>query len=277
MQPLKKFFVFIGRTVKRIKMKTAIITLLLAIAALTSCTVLLDCIEGNGDMKTEARSATSFTAIANETSFHVIYVKGDEHTITVEAESNILPYIETDITGGSLEIRTTRGTHCLRYNTQPVITVTAPLISELVNAGSGDMVAGPLEGEDVKIIASGSGEITAGDISGGDVSVVVSGSGNVGTGAIVSATIKSTLSGSGDLTMRGVAASARYVVSGSGSIFSENLVTEAAVVTMSGSGSVYATVNDHLDAVISGSGNIYLHGDPQVNVTRTGSGRIINL
>jgi len=258
-------------------MKRVLITGTIFLAALTSCTTLFDCIEGNGDLKSEERSAASITAIANETSFHVIYVKGEEHNIRVEAESNLLPYIETEISGGALEIRTTRGTHCLRYSTQPVITVTAPRISELVNAGSGDIVAGPLEGEEVKLIVSGSGGITAGEIAGDDVSVIVSGSGNVMTGKIVTSSIKATMSGSGDLTVSGEAVSARYIVSGSGPVFSGNLVTDEAIVTISGSGSVYTTVNDNLDAIISGSGNIYLGGNPQVSLTRTGSGRIINL
>jgi hypothetical protein len=259
-------------------MKTGIITILPAIVALASCTVIVDCIEGNGNITTEEREATSFNAIANETSFHVVYIQGAEYSITVEAESNIMPYIETDIRGGALEISTVRGTHCLRYGTQPVITVTAPIISELVNAGSGDIVAGNLEGEEVKIVASGSGDIFTGTVGGEDVSVVVSGSGNIMTDDIATSAFRATLSGSGDLTISGgETVTGRYVVSGSGSVFSVNLFMESAVVTMSGSGSVYATVDEQLDAVISGSGNIYLRGDPAVNLTRTGSGRVISL
>lgn len=249
----------------------------MGMVALASCSIIVDCIDGNGDLKSEERTVTSFTALANETSFHVVYVKGTEHSVTVEAESNILPYIETRVTGGALEVGTIRGIRCLRCNTQPVITVTAPYISELVNAGSGDIVAGDLEGEDVKLVASGSGNIFAGDVAGEDVSVVVSGSGNIRTDEISSKTFKATLSGSGDLTVSGTTVGSRHVVSGSGSVYSSNLVTNTAVVTMSGSGSVHTTVDDRLDAVISGSGNIYLIGSPQISVTRTGSGRVIHL
>jgi hypothetical protein len=258
-------------------MKTGIITILTGMVALASCSIIVDCIDGNGDLKSEERTVSSFTAIANETSFHVVYVQGTGHSVTVDAESNIIPYIETRVTGGALEINTIRGTHCLRSNTQPVITVTAPYISELVNAGSGDIVAGDLEGEDVKLVVSGSGNIFAGTVAGEDVSVVVSGSGNIQTGEISSTTFKATLSGSGDLTVSGTAVESRYVVSGSGSVYSANLVTKIAIVTMSGSGSVHTTVDDRLDAVISGSGNIYLNGSPQLNLTRTGSGRVIHL
>lgn len=258
-------------------MKKGFITILPVFVALASCTAILDCIEGNGNVRTEEREASSFNAIANETSFHVVYVQGAEYSITVEAESNIMPFIETNIRGGALEINTVRGSHCLRYGTQPVITVTAPIISELVNAGSGDIVAGNLAGEEVKIVASGSGDIFTGTVGSEDVSVVVSGSGNIMTDDINTTAFRATLSGSGDLTISGETVTGRYVVSGSGSVFSVNLVMESAVVTMSGSGSVYTTVNDQIDAVISGSGNIYLRGDPAVNLTRTGSGRVINL
>lgn len=246
-------------------------------AALSSCTIIVDCIEGNGDIKSEERTVSSFTAIANETSFHVVYIRGSETNITVEAESNILPYIETRVTGGSLEIRTVSGTRCLRCGTQPVITVTAPLISGLVNAGSGDMVTGDLEGENVKLIVSGSGDISAGTVSADDIEIVVSGSGDISTDDISSSTFKAILSGSGVLKTSGMVTGGRYVISGSGSALSGDLAMKTAVMTLSGSGSVYATVDNSLNAVISGSGNIYLHGDPTVNLTRTGSGRVIYL
>ena len=259
------------------KMKKVIPAIILAMTTLAACSLFVDCIDGNGDLETEVRDAVPFTAIANETSFHVTYIQGDEYTITVEAESNILPYIETKIRAGALEISTIRSSHCLNYTRHPVITVTAPVISEIVSAGSGDFLSGDLSGTSVRIVSSGSGDITAGTLTGSEVSLVMSGSGNVMTDDIAATTMKATLSGSGDLTMTGEAVSSRYVVSGSGSVFSRYFATEAATVTMSGSGSVYTTVYDNLDAVLSGSGNIYLQGDPAINVTRTGSGQIIHL
>lgn len=258
-------------------MKKVIPAIILAMTTLAACSLFVDCIDGNGDVETEVRDAVPFTAIANEASFHVTFIQGPEYTITVEAESNILPYIETKIRGGALEIGTIRGTHCLNYTRHPIITVTAPVISEIVNSGSGDFLAGPLSGTSVMIVSSGSGDITAGTLTGSEVSIVMSGSGNVMTDDVAATTMKATLSGSGDLTMTGEAVSCRYVVSGSGSVFSRYFATDAATVTISGSGSVYTIIHDHLDAVLSGSGNIYLQGDPAISLTRTGSGQIIHL
>lgn len=258
-------------------MKKVIPAIILAMTTLAACSLFADCIDGNGDVQTEQRDATAFTAIANEASFDVKYIQGDDYSITVEAESNILPYIETKVRSGALEIGIIRGTHCLNYTRHPVITVTAPVISEIVNSGSGDFVAGPLSGDDVRIVNSGSGDITTETIAGDEVSIIMSGSGDVITDDIAATSFKATLSGSGDLTASGEAVTGRYVVSGSGNVFSRYFASNSATVTASGSGSVYLTVHNQLDAVLSGSGNIYLAGDPDINLTRTGSGRIIQL
>ena len=258
-------------------MKSGIIAIIMAITTLTSYTTFTDCVEGNGNMKTESRAAVPFTAIANDASFKVIYLEDDEYTITVEAESNILPYIETEIKRGALGIGTISGAPCLRYTTQPIITVTAPSIRELVSSGSGDIVAVHLDGEEVTLAASGSGDIIAGEITASETSIVISGSGNIMTDDIASKMVKATLSGSGNLAMSGRTVTSRYAVTASGSIYSRELVTDGATVTMVGSGTVYTAVKDHLDLVISGSGNLYLQGNPAVNITRSGSGQIINL
>jgi hypothetical protein len=256
-------------------MKKVVIFITMALVALPSCNLLFNCIDGNGDLKTEERAAGPFTAVSNTTSFQVIYVKSDEYSVTVEAESNIIPYIETDISRESLEVRTIRGSHCLRYTIRPVITVTAPFITDLVSSGSGDVVADSLEGEEIGIVSTGSGDILTGGISASDLSIMISGSGDVTTGQIDANTFAFTLTGSGDLDAIGEAPGGKYIISGSGCIYAEELTTGNAQMTISGSGSAYATVTVSLNATLSGSGNIYLYGDPDVNLVRTGSGVII--
>ncbi|NLE35857.1 MAG: DUF2807 domain-containing protein [Bacteroidales bacterium] len=258
-------------------MKKTIPAIIMAMVMLSACSLFFDCIDGNGDVQTEVRDAVPFTAIANETSFHVNYIQGDDYSIIVEAESNILPYIETKVRAGALEVSTIRGTHCLNYTRHPVVTVTAPQIDEIINSGSGDFVAGALAGSTVRVINSGSGDITTASMTGSEVSVIISGSGNLMTDDVAATTLKATLSGSGDLTMAGEAVTGRYILSGSGTLFARDVATESARVTISGSGSVYTTVSNDLEALISGSGNVYLQGDPEVSLTRTGSGRVIYL
>lgn len=263
---------------KKTFMKTHLLIILAIMTGIaSSCIMIGNCVDGNGNTITEERTVSTFTSVSNETSFEVIYRRSNVVSVTVEAESNIIPYIETDVHSGSLEVRTTRGTRCIDYTVKPVIVVTSPFVDELVNAGSGDIIAGPLEGEEVRIIVSGSGDIVTGSVSSTTSNLIISGSGELKTGAIETDDVKVTMSGSGNLETRGNTLTARYVLSGSGILFAENLVTDDANVTISGSGSVYTTVLQSLDAVLSGSGNIYLYGDPDVSVSRTGSGKVINL
>lgn len=259
-------------------MKTLTMALtILPAAIMTSCSILPDCIDGNGIVRSEVRTASQITAIANETSFDIVFVKGNETSLVVEAESNILPYIETEIKDNALNVSTVRGGWCLRYTSRPVITVTAPFISELVNAGSGDIIAGDLEAGNVRVIDSGSGDITTGSVGCTEASFIVSGSGNISSDAIDASSFRAVISGSGTLTIKGVTTISNIIVSGSGSLFGRELESSESQITISGSGSVYLTVLEYLEAVLSGSGNIYLSGEPSISLTRTGSGKIIKL
>lgn len=257
-------------------MKSRIILILAIFTfSLTACEFFFDCIDGNGNVQTEERAATSFNSIANETSFYVEYIESDVVSVTVEAESNIIPHIKTDIRNGCLEVSTTRGTGCVNYTVQPRVTITGPSVSELINSGSGDIVAGALTGEEVNIMSSGSGDITTGTVSCTSADLHLSGSGKIHTDAIEANDVRAYVSGSGDIETSGVSGTAKYYLSGSGKIDAEDLEVDDADITISGSGSVYTTVLKYLEASISGSGNVYLTGEPSVTLHRSGSGKII--
>lgn len=72
-------------------------------------------LEGNGDLQSEFRVASGFEEIASSGDFNVTITPGSKYSVEVNAESNILPYIETDVVGNTLKIRT-RGIHTLRQN-----------------------------------------------------------------------------------------------------------------------------------------------------------------
>ena len=77
------------------------------VAGLTSCFDDFG-IEGNGRLQTEERDAVYFDQVSSSGSFLVHVLPGDEPSIEVTAESNLLPYIETNIEGTRLTIKTRR-------------------------------------------------------------------------------------------------------------------------------------------------------------------------
>lgn len=61
-------------------------------------------VKGNGDVATEERDVRSFDGIKVCCSLTVEVAQGNNQSVRVEAESNLLPYIKTEVMGGRLEI-----------------------------------------------------------------------------------------------------------------------------------------------------------------------------
>lgn len=256
-------------------MNKFIVTGFIFLLSVTSCIKDLLCINGNSDLQTESRDAEAFNAILNVTAVDVIYHKADSISITVTAESNLLPHIITRTSDGRLEIRTDPKNACLDYNVKPVITISSPELNNLELTGSGTITADSLSGSTVSVKLTGSGDIQSAYISAGDVSYLVTGSGNSSHHKVLCQNADFTITGSGDLNVQGSGTDAKMKITGSGDIKAGDFHVSSANDIISGSGNIITYVEDILTASITGSGNIYLSGNPQVSQTITGSGRII--
>jgi len=255
--------------------KFTLILLIVTLITSSSCLRSLLCIRGDGEKITQRRRVTSFNEIANETSFDVIHKLSDTTGLSIEGEQNILHYIETNVYDGCLEISVSPGSICLDYNIRPVITVSSPHLEAVINSGSGDIIAGQVDGNFIKVKLTGSGDVNIDLAEGSSTEVILSGSGNLNIDQMLTGTIDVTLTGSGDMSTAGNCDDAHLKITGSGNIRGRYLETNTASIIISGSGSTYLNVSGYLNALISGSGNIYLTGDPQIDQTITGSGRII--
>jgi hypothetical protein len=254
--------------------KTLIISCVLAISA-TSCLKDLVCISGNGIVEHQRRPAREFHRIENSTSAEVIYKKADSVSISVLAETNIASHIVTETTNGVLEIRTEPGSVCFSHTQKPVITVTSPLVDDIVLTGSGGMIADSLAGNSVSIQLTGSGDISAGVITYTDLSIIVTGSGDIDIVKAAGEDSGMRITGSGDINIKGESDNGNLRISGSGDIHASDFLIMAATETISGSGDIHTRVANTLTATISGSGNIYLKGNPVITQVISGSGRII--
>ena len=238
-------------------MKTIKIPLLLAtIFLLTGTTSCFDemFVSGNGDLQTETRVAANFNEVSSSGDFQVTISPADTYSVEVSAESNLLPYIETDVVGNKLRIRT-RGLHTLRNHFPIQITIGTPV----------------LEGLNL----SGSGKIETGAFVNSSFSANVSGSGNIDT-QISTDHVKAVVSGSGTIFLQGDATSSSYVISGSGKIKSYDLQQNSCAVTISGSGDAFVNVTETLSANISGSGMVYYVGNPAIHTSISGSGSVVD-
>jgi hypothetical protein len=213
-------------------------------------------VRGNGVMKTETRPFSGFTGVGLGIPAKVEVKLGATEGITIEADENVLPLIDTRLKNGELTIKTVRDN--LDLDTKSIrIVVQAKTMNQLDLGGSGSISAEQLKGAKIVMNIGGSGSIEVKNLDADHVEIAIGGSGNVKFGG----------------TAKGVEAS----IGGSGNIVAPNFVADQAEITVAGSGDVTLGVRNKLEVTIAGAGVIGYYGDPKVSRTVLGSGVIKRL
>ena len=194
-----------------------------------------------------------FNGVVSKGNF-VVFVSFDTiPQVIVEAESNLLYYISTEVQGNNLVIKT-RNDRCIDQHMPIKVFVKTPQLSKLEICGSGS--------------------INSDDIFTNYVELEISGSGNISATTTVE-TIDAKISGSGNIYLNGNAHETEFKITGSGSIYSYDLFQEICFSTISGSGNIYVNVSEMLDVQIFGSGSVYYIGNPLIiNTSILGSGSV---
>jgi len=214
-------------------------------------------IKGSGNLKTETRSASQYNAISNSGAFSIDIQYGSSTSITIEADDNLLPYIETVVEAGELKVRGKKGYNLSSKNKMHV-TVSLTRLTALKLSGSGSI--------------KGDGDFS----NDGTTDIIISGSGHIKISFAKFNGLNTRISGSGSMKLAGKSgANINAVISGSGSIDAYEVSVSDVKATISGSGDIYVAPSKSLDAIISGSGNILYKGDA-VNVSKrtSGSGKV---
>ena len=226
---------------------------ILFLIAATSCIEEFN-IRGNGIEASQARTVSSFNKVKTSGNFDVHITKGDELEVLLNAEENILPYIETSVSDETLFIEI-HGVHNVNNRLPMNVYVTVP---ELLTAKQ-----------------SGSGTITTGYFSSDKMEFSISGSGSIS--AVVDANeVDASISGSGWMLIAGDANKSNLSISGSGNIDSSDLAVNNCNAQISGSGNIQVNAEKSIYAKISGSGNIYYTGNPVMELNISGSGKVIH-
>jgi hypothetical protein len=156
-------------------------------------------IVGSGTPASQERSVRGFTAIEIVGSADVDVTVGEDLSVVVEADDNILPLIETTVRGGTLIIRTKSNTS-ISPKLPVRVTVSVPSLDTARIKGSGNFTIVGLDAGSVQFELPGSGNITAqGEAE--HVTVSISGSGVVVCDALKAQSVDATINGSGDISV----------------------------------------------------------------------------
>ena len=124
--------------------------------SVTSC--INETIEGNGIPASEKRHTQTFNKVKSSGSFEVYIAHGDEHRVTVNAEENVLPFIETYVSNGKLILDIEDHTS-IRNDFPMEIFITTPELNGISLSGSGRISTDYFESNRLELLLSGSGDI----------------------------------------------------------------------------------------------------------------------
>jgi len=214
-------------------------------------------VKGDGKIVKEARPLESFDGIALAGPFELKLRQADTQRVELEADSNLLPLVETRIVSGAkgktLEVQVKKGYSV--YSKQPLrIAVDAATLRRLAIAGSGKAEIEALKTDKVDFSVAGSGTVLVPQLEAGSV--------------------KMSVAGSGDIRAAGKAAELEVSIAGSGDIRAFDLAGDEVKVSIAGSGDAEVQANKKLKISIAGSGDVRYTGAAEPSTSVAGSGSV---
>jgi hypothetical protein len=222
------------------------VPLLLLVAGCTATTA------GNGSSQTTMRTVGDFTQVQNNSSLAVTVTPGPT-SVSVTADSNLLPYITTVSNGGVLVIDQTQS---FRSSLPLRVAVTTPALTAISDEGAGSLGASGFTANDFTIDLSGAGAMNFQ----GTVAAL-----NLG------------LSGAGSMKLIGNATGLQATLDGAGSVDGTRFPIRGAAHTLlrgAGGASLVIQGDSSLEVDGAGSLNVALDGGT-TNFTVNGPGNII--
>ena len=236
-------------------MKKLLILLVLPAMLITSCRGIFGKkVNGDGNIKTESRSAGRFDNVDVSGSID-LYVKQDSASgVKVEADQNLMEYIEVFTEGDKLVVRSRKGFN-LRPSQDIKVYVSSPAFTKFELSGACDIFS--------------QNQIT----SSNDIEIGMSGSCD-GKLDLKTPRVAADLSGACSIEIKGETKELSADGSGSTGFKCFGLMAENVSVSISGAGDaeVYASVK--LDVDVSGAAGVKYKGNASVSQKVTGAGSV---
>jgi hypothetical protein len=231
------------------------VVILIILSTLACSRFQITVIRGSGELATEARVIQNIRQVIVDDGIGFILTQTGEESIEIEAEVNILPYVETNQEGEVLKIGFQQRAGELIITTKPVIIrLSVKDIYRLEISGGGNLDCKGLHVERLAVDVSGDGQARMMNLD--------------------AETLELSLSGSSDAIVSGAASSIRLDMSGGGNLNARELVSANATATMSGGGKAVLWVTGSLDADLSGGSRIRYLGTPLIDQITSGGSNV---
>lgn len=235
-------------------------SIVLAMMILFSCGKESSCFKGSGTNITEQRAVNNeITEIIIEDNIDLVLTQGAESSLMIEGGENLLPYINTDISGNSLKLTSDNKCGFFRdYNKPLTAYLTLPNLTNLnINGQSNISSNGELTYSSLELdLRKATGTITL-NIDANDVAVRQH-------------------TGPADVYLTG-STNTLYAYSGGGGwLHLDQLKSNYTHVNHDGGGDISVIADSTLLVELTSIGNINYYGNPVVTISvNSGSGKLI--
>jgi len=226
-----------------------ILAVLTAIIVLTSCQYT----SGSGDIKSENRTVANFAEISVGSSFDVEVKIGPVTEVRVEADDNVIKYIETEVSGSTLKIRL-EDNHSIS-NSHLKVYITTPTLTAVRTSGSASVI--------VLDVITSKEKLSFKANSSSDIKVEVD-----------APEVEAETSSSATINLSGKTKTYYAEASSSSDIKSWDLLSENATAKASSSASIKLHASVSLDARASSSADIDYHGAATLTKSVSSSGSV---
>ena len=183
----------------------SIITLLLSASLLAACGDIsitfsdaVSTVKGHDKLTSETRAVAAFSSIEATGIGYVKLRVGEDNSVKISADKNILPLIKSEVKQGVLMLSTINAT---KSKTDIVFEVSAKTIQHLKNSGSVAIHASGFNGGDLTVATSGVGRVTlSGRVD--SLKAELSGVGRLDADALTADRVTTNLSGVGSASVR---------------------------------------------------------------------------
>jgi len=220
----------------------------------SSCQYFGDRIRGNGHIASREENVGSFNSVHASGAIDVHLRQDGSNSVKIEADENLMGFLEVFRDGNTLVIRTRNG-----YNLDPsreiVAIVSAPAYKNIGISGASKVTGENTisVNDQLNLEASGASKINL-DLNGG--------------------TVTGDISGASGLNLRGQVSKIDVEASGASHVKAYDLVTDDAVFNCSGASSAEVTANKNLRVDASGASHIKYRGNANVSQSASGASRV---
>ncbi len=212
-------------------------------------------VKGNGNIRTEDHSVSSFKNVEVSGAIELYVAQGELKPVKIETDENLLQYIEVIQEGNKIIVQNKEG-----FNLHPTnkikVYVTSPVYNDIDVSGASNINGQNkiVNAENIRMEVSGAGDINM-DITAPAVTAEVSGAGSV--------------------NLKGETKTFDLELTGAAKGHCFELLSENTKVDISGAGEAFVYASVKLKAEVSGAGSVLYKGTPaSIEQNMSGAGHL---